>query len=186
MAEADSTVQFRDVPGYPGYRVDDQGGVWRRWVTCRTGRKLSDRWRPMKLAVQKGRTVGRTYVSVNLVPPEGSKYRTFRVHRLVLEAFVGSCPPGMQCRHVNGNPQDNRLENLRWGTPAENRQDNHDNGAYLLGEQHWMAKLTEAQVREIRAHFKAGVTQASLARVYGVGQANIAAIVERRSWKHLD
>lgn len=45
------------------------------------------------------------------------------VHRLVLESFVGPRPEGMQCLHANGDPGDNRLVNLRWGTKAENWED---------------------------------------------------------------
>jgi hypothetical protein len=46
------------------------------------------------------------------------------VHKLVLEAFTGQPrPEGMVCCHVNGNPSDNRLENLRWGTLRDNAAD---------------------------------------------------------------
>ena len=53
------------------------------------------------------------------------RYRIFRcyfvqVHTAVLSAWKGPCPPGYQCDHINGNPSDNRLENLEWVTPAEN------------------------------------------------------------------
>lgn len=52
------------------------------------------------------------------------KLKTAFVHRLVLEAFVGPCPgEGFMCRHLNGNPADNRVENLAWGTALENAQD---------------------------------------------------------------
>ncbi len=44
----------------------------------------------------------------------------FRVHRLVLAAFVGPCPLGMQCAHLDGNPSNNSVDNLRWVTPKEN------------------------------------------------------------------
>lgn len=45
------------------------------------------------------------------------------VHKLVLEAFVCPRPAGMVCCHINGNPSDNRLENLRWGTLHDNAAD---------------------------------------------------------------
>lgn len=50
------------------------------------------------------------------------------VHRLVLEAFVGPCPDGQQCLHANDIGDDNRLSNLRWGTPKENAADAVTNG----------------------------------------------------------
>lgn len=45
------------------------------------------------------------------------------VHRLVLEAFVGPCPDGMEGCHFNGDPADNRLTNLRWDTRSANNLD---------------------------------------------------------------
>ena len=53
-----------------------------------------------------------------------------KVHRLVLETFVGPCPDGMECLHINGDPGDNRVENLRWGTHAENMQDSLAHGTH--------------------------------------------------------
>lgn len=46
-----------------------------------------------------------------------------RVHLLVLEAFVGPCPPGLEGCHTNGDGLDNKLTNLRWDTHAANMQD---------------------------------------------------------------
>lgn len=51
------------------------------------------------------------------------------VHRLVLEAFVGPCPSGMEGCHWNDIPNDNRLTNLRWATKSENRFDCVRNGS---------------------------------------------------------
>jgi hypothetical protein len=45
------------------------------------------------------------------------------VHRLVLEAFVGPMPPGAVSRHLNGDPTDNRIENLAYGSQSENQLD---------------------------------------------------------------
>jgi hypothetical protein len=175
-------VEYRDIPEWPGYRVGSDGTVWRAWVTCRAGRRLTDRWRPMKLATHR-----RGYRYVNLVPPEGGSYRSCRVHRLVLEAFVGPCPDGMECRHLNGVKADCRLENLAWGTPEQNRQDNRDLGTYQAGEQHTQAKLTEDAVRAIRArHAAGGVLQRELAEEHGVNVPTISGIVNRRTWRHVD
>lgn len=53
-----------------------------------------------------------------------------RVHRLVLEAFVGPCPPGMEGCHNNGDPTDNRLANLRWDTRRSNVLDSVRHGTH--------------------------------------------------------
>jgi hypothetical protein len=46
-----------------------------------------------------------------------------RIGVLVLEAFVGPRPPDHECRHVDCDKLNNRLENLAWGTSAENKAD---------------------------------------------------------------
>lgn len=53
---------------------------------------------------------------------------TPNVHRLVLAAFVGPCPDGMECCHWDDDPTNNRLENLRWDTPRANQLDAVRNG----------------------------------------------------------
>ena len=51
------------------------------------------------------------------------RVRKMLVHRLVLMAFVGPCPPGMEACHNNGEPADNRLANLRWDSRRANSLD---------------------------------------------------------------
>ncbi|MDE2095631.1 MAG: HNH endonuclease [Patescibacteria group bacterium] len=89
------------------------------------------------------------YRQVCLVDGSGNKKYSL-VHRLVLEAFIGPCPPGMECRHLNGNRSDNRLENLCWGTRIENVEDKRKHGTILRGEMNPNAKLTADTVIQIR------------------------------------
>lgn len=119
------TVEYREIAGYPGYRVGDDGSVWFAWVNTRWGRRLRDTWKRMKPG-----THHKGYLYVNLTPAEGGSYKTFRVHRLILGAFVGPCPEGMQCRHLNGIKKDCSLGNLKWGTHEENCEDNRRLGSY--------------------------------------------------------
>ncbi len=53
----------------------------------------------------------------------GVKLKKFWVHRLVLIAFVGDCPPGKECCHNDGDATNNRVENLRWDTRSANMKD---------------------------------------------------------------
>lgn len=55
------------------------------------------------------------------------------IHRLVLETFVGPCPEGMEACHNNGNPADNRVENLRWDTHIANMADQRVHGTRVPG-----------------------------------------------------
>lgn len=68
------------------------------------------------------------YVTVGIW--DGKRSHPVYVHIMVLEAFVGPCPPGMECRHLNGNPADNRLANLEWGTPTQNNLDQVVHGTH--------------------------------------------------------
>lgn len=101
------------------------------------------------------------------------------VHVLVLETFVGPCPDGMQCLHRDGNPANNRLDNLRWGTPLENWEDSVRHGTtYLsIGEHSPYCKLSDADVAAIRDAARRGTPYAALAASYGVNQSTISRIV---------
>jgi hypothetical protein len=61
---------------------------------------------------------------------------TVFVHKLILLAFVGPCPDGMECCHNNGIASDNRLENLRWDTHKNNNADRKRHGNYKKGKEH--------------------------------------------------
>jgi hypothetical protein len=105
------------------------------------------------------------------------------VHRLVLEAFIGLRPEGLECCHADGVRTNNRLENLRWDTHASNIADMRRHGTDPSGERHGMAKLTEQDVREIRRRYETGaVSQASLALEFGVTQTCVGNAVRRVTW----
>jgi hypothetical protein len=110
--------------------------------------------------------------------------RQHYVHRLVLVAFVGPRPPGLVCCHNDGNPLNNRVENLRWDTYEANEADKLRHGTKLVGEQ-TNAKLTEEDVSEIRRLAGDGVKHAELAARFGFTRQNIGAVIHRRSWRHL-
>jgi len=104
------------------------------------------------------------------------------VHRYVLLAFVGECPEGMQACHNDGNPGNNRLDNLRWGTPSNNNRDKWLHGTEQTGERNPNAVLTEEQVRDIREMSKVYGGQAAAARKYGVHQDTVGLIHQRVTW----
>lgn len=82
---------------------------------------------PLRSSVKiKGRLLNPSKISVGYYGVKLShnqKQTTFLIHRLVCAAFHGPGPEGQEVRHLNGNPVDNRAENLAWGTRAENVQD---------------------------------------------------------------
>jgi len=75
----------------------------------------------------KGQIIKGGYIRVNL----GGQKKL--VHRFVLETFVGPCPEGMEARHLDGNPANNRLSNLCWSTHKENVRDQYKHGTAVFG-----------------------------------------------------
>lgn len=77
----------------------------------------------------------RPHARVNLKLPGFRKYRTARLHRVVLAAFgLRADAEGSLGLHKNGNPLDNRLSNLRYGTFSENLQDQYTHGSRTWGK----------------------------------------------------
>ena len=114
---------------------------------------------------------------------EGRGARFF-VHRLVLGAFVGPCPIGMEAAHNDNDPTNNKVSNLRWDTRSGNHQDKHKFGTFPVGEKASRSILTEDQVRQIM-FFKGTISQAQLAENHGVCPQTISAIHRGKSWSHL-
>lgn len=168
------------MPDFPDYEVSDLGRVrsWKIW-----GRKATD---PPRLL-----TPGNTTLYDFVVLLNGDKRRNCLVHRLVLEAFVGPCPEGMEARHLNGSSRDNSLENLEWASHMENMQDKVAHGTLNKnrpsGDSHPSSVLDSEAVRAIRREYASGgITQQALADKYKTSRANIGLIVTRKNWKQVD
>ena len=124
------------------------------------------------------------YAMVNLY--ESSGKRRAYVHRLVLEAFVGPCPEGMECCHNDGNPKNNHLQNLRWDTRKGNIGDRFTHGTIKFGEGCPSSKLKPHHVRQIR--YLVGICgwkQNHTARLYGVTKGAVNHICLGNRWGHL-
>ena len=114
-------TQWKSIPGYEGsYEASDDGQVRSVETYARIGRG-EGYVRRFHSRVRSLHTDKAGYKRVTL--KSNSVTRNHLVHHLVLEAFVGPKPTGKECRHLNGNPADNRLENLQWGTSSENSYD---------------------------------------------------------------
>lgn len=111
--------------------------------------------------------------------------RRAAVHVLVIEAFTGPRPKGMQCCHINGVRTDNRAENLRWGTPKENYDDQVRHGSRPLGVKHCRSKLSEREVLDIRAAAAAGAGTRVLSSRYNLNRSTVLQIIRGETWKEL-
>lgn len=110
-----SIETWRPVLGFEGtYEVSDLGCVRSLDRTTKGGRHI-----PGVLLRQASGPTGYRHVTLQL----DGRRETRSVHRIVLEAFKGRRPVGMEACHGAGGPADNRLSNLRWGTHSENNLD---------------------------------------------------------------
>lgn len=104
------------------------------------------------------------------------------VHVAVCEAFHGPRPDGLEAAHLNGIKTDNRPENLAWKTRAENHADKVRHGTHRRGEDHYACRLSDSQVREIRASLENAVIVGAR---YGMSPAYVRNIRKGRARKHV-
>jgi hypothetical protein len=177
--------RYRAIEGWPHHRVGDDGSAW----SCLDNRgRPTGRWHRLR-----PRPNADGYLNLGLPICKSVHGRRGVVnrgmHRIVLVAFVGPCPPGMECRHLDNNRANNRLDNLCWGTKAEQSADAVRHGTNFhraRGTKVGSSKLTESQVLEIRARYMPGtVRMKDLATEFRVSQVLISQIVRRRIWTHV-
>jgi hypothetical protein len=166
-----SGVELRPVPDWPTYFAGDDGHIYStRGPRGELRRKISTK-------------STRGYLMVGLTI--SGRPRVMRpVHRLIAEAFFGPKPsPKHQMRHLDGVPENNRPENLCWGTSLENHQDQLRHGTRLHGENATPAKLTETQVASIREALATGTSAKRLAEMHGVWSSTIHRIARGETWR---
>jgi len=168
---------WKPIAGFEGlYDVSDMGQVrsYRR-----QGSVWNKRKEPMVLKPNFNPQTGYLYTRLYL---RGTETR-IAIHRLVLETFAGPCPLDCEACHNNGVRTDNQVENLRWDTHLGNLAQTrgiprpHTKPYPRRGENHHRAKLTNAQVIEIRKSRKQGTQIKILADRYGVTEGCISHII---------
>jgi len=181
LSELISSGNFVCLREFPGYGVSSDGKVWSCFVNLGQGKYvLGDRWKP-----RKGSRVGPRQRHLMLPLRKNGKPHYKLVHRLVLEAFTTECPDGLQCCHNDGDPTNNRLENLRWDTPMANIKDQVKHGVksappVFRGSNHPCAKLSDLEAQEIREKYANGVGPKNLMNEYNCGEATIYRIIHRQ------
>lgn len=169
---------WKPVVGYHGlYEVSDRGRV--RAVA----RVTIGRWgpRPLKQKILKIIVKRKTgYPAISL--SKGGVINQFSIHKLVLDAFVGARPIGMEACHWDGDRLNCSLGNLRWDTRRNNAADRKRHGNDLIGERAKSAKLTADLVRAIRKRDK---TAKQWAVELGVGVHTVCRARLGETWAHI-
>jgi len=166
---------WKQIPGYGGhYRASSLGRIKSlpRIVRKRHqhGKIMSQKYGEQILFPQKPDRDGYFHVHLSV---DGVKINR-TVHRLVLEAFTGPRPDGMESCHNNSNPTDNRPENLRWDTHANNNGDRLRRGNYATGENHPMSKLSDRCVATI---YRSGLSAKEIVLKYRISKTQAHRII---------
>lgn len=119
--------EWRVIPGHPDYMVSDMGRV--KWLTDKYKYKIGD--------ISTGSRSKGNYRLISI------DNREYSIHRLVMLAFVGPCPRGIEVNHKNRKRYDNRFSNLEYVTHRENIQH-----ARSLGIKQPTGKLVKIQLSE--------------------------------------
>lgn len=160
---------WKDIPGYEGkYQASTEGRIRSKDHLVKgrchyTGKSFA--------RMVKGRILspGRYCKSGHVSVVPGHAANGCPVHQLIMKTFVGECPVGMEVLHNNGNPADNRLCNLRYGTRTENILDVYKDGG------RWR-KLSAEDAEAIRFGLTTGITGKELAEMFGVSTSTISCI----------
>lgn len=152
----------RDVPGFPGYTVDDMGVVYGRNGEPRRPWVDEDGYQQLTLYRTESRHSG----------------KRIAVHRAVALAFLGPAPNSFSVvRHLDGDPGNNTLVNIAWGTGSQNSQDRIRHGRTFVGARNPNAHLSDDDVRRIRALRESGWSQQRIAGELRCGQSQISRIL---------
>ena len=165
----DQVEVWRDIDGFPGYRVSSWGRVKGKRVEA-----LKPGW--------SGRNGQYQIVSLCRGPETVTK----RVAPLVVRAFIGPPPfePALVA-HNDGDPSNNRVSNLRWASALENQADSIRHGTRPRGSQVFGSVLKESDVEKIRIRLNAGERYPSIASSFGVSISTISLINKGRIWRHV-
>jgi hypothetical protein len=159
------------------YEVSDFGRVRAVFVPRNGG------FKPGRIISQHLNNYG--YQLVGLRYPDGTRVRKL-VHRLVLTAFVGPCPDGMEAMHLDNCPANNMVGNLRWGTHLENIREKDRFGTAPKGEKNGRSRLAPAEILDVRRRCAAGENAWLIAKSYGTSRRHVYRIKNKATWGHLE
>ncbi len=170
--------KWKTIDGFGGaYDVSTHGRV-RSYFN--TGNSSTLRKDPRMLAVADN---GAGYGIVNLF--KNRRGHINLVSRLMANAFIPNPNALPVVRHKDGNPKNNVISNLEWGTCQDNMLDKTRHGTQIIGVKQPNAKLKDGKVAEALVLYANGCKEAFLARHYGVSRRTMHCVVTRQTWKHI-
>jgi len=162
---------WKDIPGYENlYQISD---------TTLVKRIVGKSCRKERIVYPHKNKDGYLYISLY----KNNKGKTFSIHRLMLESFIGPCPEGKEGCHNDGNSVNNLSWNLRWDTHSKNV---HDSIKHKTFVSNLKTKLNKEIIIEIRKLWKEGnLTQRQIAKQFNINRGTVWQIVNYYTWKYV-
>lgn len=145
--------EWRPIEGYEGYFVSN------------TGKVKSTKRRPEGKLLKPNKKKDGGHLRVCLY--KDGKVWSVEIQTLVASAFIGPRPYKNVVRHMDGNPENNNLWNLKYGTHEDNFQDSLKHGTAKLGERH----LIDVQVSLIHMMKAMGYKAKEVAYIFNISEA---------------
>ena len=166
---------WKAIPAAPAYAVSNYGRIkrilpWKQRPNQPIGLRKTYRYK-----------TGYAFVVLS----HNGQQKTYRIHQLVAELFIGVRPVGFVINHKNCNKGDDCVKNLEYVTPKQNVLHAVLHRRHSYGEQRWSAKLSEKKVIQIIRWLKDGCSIACVAYRFNVSRRAIYNIVYGRNWKHV-
>lgn len=170
---------WKVIPGFDCWYEASNLGRIKSW---RTRARLNTRSKRPRILDRIGRVGG--YQKIKLSHPILGKI-VIPVHHLILATFCCSRPANKVCDHINAVRDDNRLENLRWISAAENVRHTAELGRIEGRGSRSCSTLTIEDIRQIRELRASGRKLRELADIFKVSDSAISRIALFRSWKEI-
>lgn len=171
------TEVWKAIPGFEGaYEVSDMGRV-RSLDRVIEKKQGPARYKGRVLSPAKRKKGGYWGIVLSVQGLQTSRL----VHELVALTFKGPRPPGAWVAHGDGNTDNNTDGNLRYDTPSANHLDKVAHGTLRFCETHHNARLTRADVDDIRRRYPAE-SSVALGEEFGVGFDHITRICRGERW----
>jgi hypothetical protein len=155
-----------------------------KYYVSNLGRVISTKFNKVKFMTPSTSKKGYLRVTIK----KDNKFKTTNIHGLVAQAFIPNPNKLREVNHTDGVKSNNEVINLEWTTRSENMIHAYSIGLKCnKGSKNTASKLTEEQVREIRATYKNRDCNAKVfAERYGIVETTLHYILSGKLWSHIN
>ena len=177
------------VRGKSYYEIDDY--MKEKWITIKeyNDYKVSNYGNILSFKQNKEKLLNlisdkKGYLIISLF--KNNIQKNFRINRLVAQTFLPNPESKPEINHIDGNKQNNYVDNLEWVTHSENMKHAYKLGlCFQKGEKNNASKLTNNDVLMIHGLYLSFFSKRELALLFNISISNICYILNGKTWKHL-